>query len=427
MTKVQTKKTQIEMNRKELIDVLINEDWYLELVSVTILNNSISYAEEQKLLAKDLDESYASFIKYMKGCEEDNDKINLIEVENKNILSEKTRYEIVKESYVSVQLTWSKGSYIFLNVEDKELLDFCLDFTRVKNKGTYLSEMLDGIKKHYLAHNTSNYGRTSYHEFYALTNMPTVTDFESENTVFELNKDTGNYHIDKNVIDNKEVIESLNENVVHTFKNLFSDARRNLFEINDFRTNHKLDMRLDIKIKGVEKEVKGSRIIKQMAEVGNPNRVFLSDDFENSNPFKEDLSHLPIGNEDKTLIIKDTEDSSMNIVGNIEDVRAYINKGLHHALYNKKDINVAKVFEIEKGIVIVKIKELYLPTTAEHLTHQHGHEQQFITPHLIVTPSEIYKSDEINIRKVMDRATEGGSAENRLNFPSYRELLEAIE
>ena len=51
------------MNRKELIDILINEDWYLELVSVTVLNNSISYAEEQQLLAKDLDESYASFIK----------------------------------------------------------------------------------------------------------------------------------------------------------------------------------------------------------------------------------------------------------------------------------------------------------------------------------------------------------------------------
>lgn len=427
MTKVQTKKTQSEMNRKELIDVLINEDCYLELVSVTILNNSLSYAEEQKLLAKDLDESYATFIKYMKGCEEDGDKINLIEVENKNILSEKTRYEIVKESYVGVQLTWSKGSYIFLNREDKELLDFCLDFTRVKNKGVYLSEMLDGIKKHYLAHNTSNYGRPSYHEFYALTNMPTVTDFESENVVFELNKDTGNYHIDKDVIDNKEVIESLNENVVHTFKNLFSQARRNLFEINDFRTNHKLDMRLDIKIKGVEKEVKGSRIIKQMAEVGNPNRVFLSDDFENSNPFKEDLPHLPVGNENKILTIEDTEDFSVNIVGNIEDVRAYINKGLHHTLYNKKDINVARVFEIEKGIVIVKIKELYLPATAEHLTHKYGHEQQFITPHLIVTPSEIYKSDEINIRKVMDREIESGSAKNRLNFPSYRALLEAIE
>ena len=76
----------------------------------------------------------------MKGCEEDGDKINLIEVENKNILSDKVRYEIVRESYVSVQLTWSKGSYIFLNREDKELLDFCLDFTRVKNKGAYLSK-----------------------------------------------------------------------------------------------------------------------------------------------------------------------------------------------------------------------------------------------------------------------------------------------
>ena len=50
-----------------------------------------------------------------------------------------------------------------------------------------------------------------------------------------------------------------------------------------------------------------------------------------------------------------------------------------------------------------------------------------MTPHLIVTPSEIYKSDEINIRKVMDREIESGSAKNRLNFPSYRALLEAIE
>lgn len=427
MTKIKGKETQNGMNRKELIDILINEDWYLELVSVTILNNSISYAEEQKLLAKDLDESYATFIKYMKGCEEDGDKINLIEVENKNILSEQTRYEIVRESYVSVQLTWSKGSHIFLNVDDKDLLDFCLDFTRVENKGVYLSEMLDGIKKHYLAHNTSNYGRPSYHEFYTLTSMPTVTNFENENVVFELNKDTGNYHINKDIIDNEEVIKLLNENVVHTFKNLFSDARRNLFEINDFRTNHKLDMRLDIKIKGVEKEVEGSRIIKQMAEVGNPNRVFLSDDFENSNPFKEDLSHLPIGNEDKTLIIKDKEDFSVNIVGNIEDVRAYINKGLHHTLYNEKDINSARVFEIEKGIAIVKISEIFLPAAAKELTYINVHEQQFITPHLIITPSEIYKSDEINIQKVVDREIENGSAKNRLNFPSYRALLEAIE
>lgn len=427
MTKVQTKKTQIEMNRKELIDVLINEDWYLELVSVTILNNSISYAEAQQLLAKDLDESYASFIKYMKGCEEDNDKINLIEVENENILSDKTRYEIVRESYVSVQLTWSKGSHIFLSIDDKDLLDFCLDFTRVKNKGVYLSEMLDGIKKHYLAHNTSNYGRPSYHEFYTLTSMPTIKSFENENTVFELNKDTGNYHINKNIIDNEEVIELLNENVVHTFKNIFSEARKNLFEINDFRTNHKLDMRLDIKIKGIEKEVKGSRIIKQMAEVGNPNRVFLTDDFENNNPFKEELPHLPVGNEDKILTIEDTEDFSMNIVGNIEDVRAYINKGLHHTLYNEKNIHSARVFEIEKGIVIVKIEEIYLPATAENLTYKNGHEQQFITPHLIVTPSKIYKSDDIKIEKIADREKENGSAKNRLNFPSYRALLETIE
>ena len=427
MTKIKGKKTQNGMNRKELIDILINEDWYLELASVTILNTSIGYAEEQEMLAKDLGESVVGFRKYVNECKEDYDSIYLIEVENKNVLSEETRCDIARESYVGVKLTWSNGSYVFMDREDRDLLDFCLDFTRVKNKGTYLSEMLGGIKEHYLAHKMSRYGRPSYHDFYALTLMPTVTNFENENVVFELNKDTGNYHINEKIINNEEVIELLNENVVHTFKNIFSEARKNLFEIDDFRTNHRLDMRLDIKIKGIEKEVKGSRIIKQMAEVGNPNRVFLADDFENNNPFKEDLSHLPTGDETKILTIKDKEDLSMNIVGNIEDVRAYINKGLHHKLYDEAKINSARVFEIEKGIVVVKIKEIYLPTTATSLTYKDGHEQQFITPHQIITPSKIYKSEEIRIEKIADREKRNGSAETRLSYQPYRALLETIE
>ena len=74
-------------------------------------------------------------------------------------------------------------------------------------------------------------------------------------------------------------------------------------------------------------------------------------------------------------------------------------------MYNEKDINVARVFAvIEKGIVVVKITEVTLPPTLENLRyHSNGHEQQFMTPHLIVTPSEIYKSDEINIRSKSSR------------------------
>src|SRR5699024_9628194 len=113
-----------------------------------------------------------------------------------------------------------------------------------------------------------------------------------------------------------------------------------------------------------------------------------------------------------------------NIVGNIEDVRAYINKGLHHKLYDETKINSARVFEIEKGIVVVKIKEIYLPTTATSLTYKDGHEQQFLTPHKIITPSKIYKSEEIRIEKIADREKRNGSAETRLSYQPYRALLE---
>ena len=73
------------------------------------------------------------------------------------------------------------------------------------------------------------------------------------------------------------------------------------------------------------------------------------------------------------------------------------------------------------------LKEIYLPPTAENLTYKDGHEQQFITPHQIITPSKIYKSEEIRIEKIADREKRNGSAETRLSYQPYRALLEAIE
>lgn len=377
-------------------------------------------------------------------CDENNALYVPEKVYNR-LCAESENYMAVITEGILIKNTKTGEQYVVFECFSNTVIEMAVDYVSIILKKPLLfDDMIENIH-HVVINDNKGYGYRRH-----MYNKP-LEDIHAMNQYVTYDNRTNQIRYVKNIH------EKLEGNDEHRNFSILSDLKDILrFTSSDFMKTYK-NYPFDIKLMNETVKPNSSKIIRQMAEVGNIRDIFLNinEDFEIDNILRKqenysDFNAFGFEGDPTRVVINERLDvggdeyieNHARITGHYLDVQAFVQTPNFHMLYNSKnDVQVTFKNEIN-GMVkldiyernILKYIDSYNYYNLEYDRHYFNQ-----THHLIINDCEIQNLNDIQLNRIENRLSTTSpmnsksmyrhiaeQPEFKLKFVNFRKYLEQI-